>query len=70
MSAAITFDVVVMARDRVVGEERPAKVFCCSECGDQPPDPTLWILYTVNGHLHLQCVRCEETYCQDAEGCE
>jgi hypothetical protein len=57
------FNVTVVAREGDP-EQVPARLACCSKCLGNPADPTTWIVYTVKGHIHLQCTRCDNTYCQ------
>jgi hypothetical protein len=61
-----TFDVTVSAREGD-SETVPAQLVCCSKCFGDPEDPTFWLVYTVKGHIHLQCGQCDETYCQGGE---
>jgi len=44
--------------------EVKAKLAVCPECKSET-----WLVYFVNGHPHLQCSQCDETYCQ-GEGCK
>jgi hypothetical protein len=65
-------DCRVIARDN--GEVVNAKVFVCPNCGfdegNEPPvTPPLFTVFEVAGHVHLQCLYCEETFCS-GEGCE
>lgn len=54
----------VMVLSRVDDSEIRADLICCPTCPSSPVNPTPFILYQVKpGHLHAQCVICDETYC-------
>lgn len=64
-----TFDVTVMAREGAA-DTRPAQLLCCAHCNDGPDIPTVFIVYSISGHLHLQCATCNETFCRAGGACE
>jgi len=66
--AAIHYDVIVKSREKPITEV-PGVLVCCAVCGDTPTQPTLWIIFKINGHIHAQCSLCDETYCQAGEQC-
>ena len=60
---AFPVPVTVEARDGSRLEVQ-AQLICCPRCEDQPHHATVWVVYSVHDHLHLQCVVCEKTYCE------
>ncbi len=56
----------IMIQSRIGGEVQAAKLFECDNCGSAE-----FLIYDVRGHPHLQCVRCDTTFCQgDCPGAE
>lgn len=50
------------AVSRSDGEIMAASLVACG-CGNE-----LFIIFTVNGHQHVQCIECETSYCDGACG--
>lgn len=44
-------------KSRVDGHSTKARL-CTCPCGN--PE---WLIYLIDGHQHLQCLRCGETFC-------
>ena len=56
----------ITIQSRIGGEVVKAKLFECDQCGASE-----FLIYDVGGHPHLQCVKCDTTFCQgDCAGAE
>ena len=51
----------ITVTSRIDGAGARAELVCCPKC-----DSEKFVIYTISGHdhPHLQCCKCQETYCQ------
>ena len=57
----LTKEVEVAAMDGSERREKALLVLCAHCC---PEISSTFLLFYVKGHLHLQCARCDTTFCQ------